>query len=471
MFRDRITMSILAASLVVTPVSRAAADAGDALVGGIVGGLIGGAIVNESNKKKQVRQKTYVKRTYVNSATRAQNREVQTSLNYFGFPAGTPDGVLGRNSRYAVSQYQAFMGYPASGYLSPYERDFLVGSYHRAISGGYATTQLIAGNPMGPKGLLKTYQQERAGGPASVPVVAPVAPVAVAPVAVAPVQVAPVAVQPAAPATTVVVQPQATPGTQTTTTTTVTAAPQAADSGSALPNFMGQGGGLSLASHCNKVSLLTSTNGGFTTEASMADPNLALNEQFCLARTYAIAQGEDLISKVQGFTPDQIAQQCEGFGPAMKEYVAALSLKPEAEVLQGVSGFVLNSGMAPAQLVGTAKICLSVGYRTDDMDVALGSALLLTALGEKVYAELPGHHLSQGIGASKRADLALAWYDTSLTALDQGAVPVFAPGQPERQGLIRKAAFQIGGKSDGAAVAAPTTAPVPAALPSFGIKN
>ena len=30
-------------------------------------------------------------------------REVQTALNYFGFPAGTPDGVLGRRSSSTVS--------------------------------------------------------------------------------------------------------------------------------------------------------------------------------------------------------------------------------------------------------------------------------------------------------------------------------------------------------------------------------
>ena len=40
------------------------------------------------------------------------------------------------------------------------------------------------------------------------------------------------------------------------------------------------------------------------------------------------------------------------------------------------------------------KICLGVGYTTDAMDVAVASALILTALGEKGYGELRGHHLS-----------------------------------------------------------------------------
>ncbi len=95
------------------------------------------------------------------------------------------------------------------------------------------------------------------------------------------------------------------------------------------------------------------------------------------------------------------------------------------------------------QLAGTAKICLSVGYSTDNMDVAIGSALLLAVLGEQVYSELMGHHLAQGFGVSKRVDLALPWYDMGLTAIENGATPVFAPGQPERNALLRKASFSL----------------------------
>ena len=75
---------ILAASMTLTTTGRVAADAGDALVGGIIGGVIGGAIVNERNKKRTV-TKVYRAPTY--SAERAENREIQTALNYFNFPA------------------------------------------------------------------------------------------------------------------------------------------------------------------------------------------------------------------------------------------------------------------------------------------------------------------------------------------------------------------------------------------------
>jgi peptidoglycan hydrolase-like protein with peptidoglycan-binding domain len=452
--KKQFAMACLAASLTVSSVGQAAADGGD-VAAGFIGGLIGGALLNEASKNRQKR--TVVRRTYVNSATREQNRQVQTALNYFGFPAGAADGVLGSRSRSAISQYQAHLGYPVTGHLSTYERDFLVGSYHRAIAGGAVTSQMIASNPMGARGLLTTYQQQLATTNSMTPTpVPPSTTVVIAP------QTVPVA--PPAPAP--VAAPEPAPAPAPAPTVEASAKPKAA-----LPNFMGQSGGQSLASHCNKVSLLTNTNGGFTTAASMTDANFALNEQFCLARTYAIAEGEELADKVGTLSPEEIAGQCASFGPVLKDYVAAASLKPEDEVLKDVGSFVLETGMSPQQLAGTAKICLSVGYRTDNMDVAIGSALILVVLGEEVYAELLGHHLSQGFGTSRRADLAIDWYEKGLSAADKGEAAVFAPGQPERADLIRKAAYQIGGRSDGAALKSPGNAPRPAALPTFSVEN
>ena len=418
MHRNLGLSAALATIIAVTGVGRADADIGEAIVGGIIGGVI----VNEANKNRQ-RKTTKVYRAPVNTAARAEAREVQTALNYFGFPAGTPDGVLGRRSRAAISQYQAHLSYPVTGYLNDYEKSFLLGSYHRALSGGPVTHQQIAQKGMGPRGLLLIYRDEAAG------------------VATA---AAPTPQFQQAPATTVVVAPSPAPvpAAPAPTTPVVAPLPNAAEpktETAALPNFLGGGDAASLASHCNTVSLLTNTNGGFTTLASMGDPNQVLNEQFCLARTYAIAEGEKLAASIQGVGVNEIAAQCQQFGPVMKDHVAALSLKSRDAVLQGVSGFVLGSGMSPPQLAATSKICLSVGYRTDDMDVAIGSGLILVALGEQVYAELMGHHLSQGFGATSRQDLADQWYTMGIQAIEAGQPAVFAPGQPERTALIKAA--------------------------------
>lgn len=102
----------------------------DALIGGIVGGVIGGMIggATQNRSRPQTTQQR-TPRAAVPDSTRQANREMQTALNYFGFPVGNPDGVVGRNTRNGISNFQSFMGYPATGQLTEYERNFLVGSY------------------------------------------------------------------------------------------------------------------------------------------------------------------------------------------------------------------------------------------------------------------------------------------------------------------------------------------------------
>ncbi|THH37427.1 peptidoglycan-binding protein [Aliishimia ponticola] len=453
--------SLVSAALVTTPITPAVADAGDFIAGAIIGGVIGANAKKQKTRTRTVYKSTRAARPRLPSTQ--EGRQIQTSLNYFGFNAGRVDGQLGRTSRAAISSYQAHMGYPVTGHLSQYEKDFLLNSHARAQAGGILTSQQIAANPQGPRGLLHVYRDQIAAG--NVVVSNPYATPQIAAGAVVPGTV--VTSVPVPQGTVVTVAPAGQTAPQPPQTTTVAAAAPAeeapAPSAAALPNFLGSATTASLASHCNGISLLTNSNGGFTTVSNMTDPHFALNEQFCLARTYAIKQGEDMSSKVAGVTPAQIAQQCAAFGPAMKDQIAAVSLQPKDDVIRATSDFILSTGMAPADLTGTAKICLSSGYRTDDLDVSLASSLMLVALGEQVYGELIGHHLSQGFGVSKRPDLAQGWYKMTTDALAAGAPGVFAPGQPERAALLQKASLGLAG---GAPVAA---APKPAAasLPTF----
>ena len=424
------TTCAFAAALALTPAEPVRADAGDAIAGAIVGGLIGHAIAKDQQRRKTT---TTTKRSStksakpakpgISAAQREQNREVQTALNQFGYNVGTPDGSIGPKSRAAISQYQATLGYPSTGQLTDYERTILVTAYHRAVAGGPQVGQVAATHPMGMKGLLLVQRDEMAG----LPTVAAVAPAAVAATAGA-------AALPA-----LVAEP----------------APAAPAAAPALPAF---GGTLvSLSSHCNAVSLKTNANGGFATLAAMPDPSQALSEQFCLSRAAAIQQGETLARAVPGVTPQQVAEQCKAFGPVLKDHVTAVSLKPAPEVLAGVTQFITQSGMSPAQLSGTSKICLGVGYATDDAEVALGSALVLTALGEAGYSSLPGFHLADGIGATRRPDLAMGWVE-----LGQGAVPGGAAGQGD---LVHKAIFALNGRSDAPAATPATPLPVLAPAP------
>ncbi len=395
-------------SLVVFP-APVFANGGD-FVGGLIAGVIGSAIVNDANRRSYRRAPVVV-----NSAQRDANREVQSSLNFFGYPVGTPDGVIGARTRGAIDSYQVLLGDPVTGQLTEYERTILVTAYGRGMAGGPAVSQLVVSDPLGIRALLLQQRDQMAG----------------------------ITRDPGTQAQ--VVSPMVEPsngGKATTASTT------------ALPSFLGASQEqVSLASHCNKVSLQTNTNGGFQTVATMKDPEFALSEQFCLVRTYVMSAAEDMEAKITGFTPQQVQDQCAALGPVLKDYVSSLSLKPEPEVLTAVEGFVMGSGMAPAQLAATAKICLGVGYTTDNMEVAIGSALILTALGQKSYAELLGHHLILGFGTSQRRDLAMAWYDTSLAAMATGDMAV-APGMPDRAQVLKMASYSVGGQAS-------TTAPAP----------
>ena len=309
------------------------------------------------------------------------------------------------------------MGYPATGQLQEQERVFLVSSYHRAQSGGAATQQLIS-QFNGTQGLLAAYRDEAAGNTT-------------------------LAATETKPAIEPIIETVEEPS-------------------GVLPNLTAfdTPTETSLASFCNQVGLVTGSNGGFSTLVSMSDAQFTLGEQFCLARTYAISAGEELTANLQGISAAQVETQCQAFGPATAQYVASLPVKPHTEVMADVSQFILTTGMSPMQLAGTSKICLSVGYRTDNMEVAVGSALLLTVLGEQPYAELLGHHLLNGFGVAPQPEHALAWFETSIEALMAGSDAVFVPGQIERTDLLRAALSQHFGDAFDTVV--------PASLPSFG---
>lgn len=430
MIRKKIAITCLAAAVAVPPAAPVLAN--DGIVGGIIGGIIGGAIVRESQRPRAATPSQPPRQNTANTAQRQSNRDVQASLNYFGFNAGTVDGVFGRNTRTAISAYQIHMGYVPTGELTVFERDFLVTSYQRAMAGGPVTAQLVASNPMGTRGLLHHFRDEMMGTPAAAQPAAPALPATPAP--------QPVAEQPAP-------------------------APAPAPAAPGLPNFLGAAVvQASLASHCNRVSLVTGSNGGFVTVANLTDPMQALEEQFCLARTYAIDEGDGLAAKLPGVTPQQVAEQCAGLAPALQPQVAALSVLPADQVLVDVGRFIAGSGMAPVQLAGNARICLGSGYRTDSMDVALASALILTGLGERGFGELLGHHLVTGFGTGTRSDLALPWYDMAVEVVQAGGRSPFAPGQAERAVLIRAASNALVGRS-----ALPKAEPQPAGLPAFAV--
>ncbi|MCB1390222.1 MAG: peptidoglycan-binding protein [Rhodobacteraceae bacterium] len=526
--------TVLSAALITGSVGEASADIGDAIAGGIIGGIIVGGIQSSRRTRTVV----------IDSGARQLARDIQTALNHFYFNVGTPDGVLGRQSRAGISQYQAYLGFPVTGTLTEFERQILISAYQRALVGGPEVTRVSQRHRDGLRGLLEVVRDEMAGGgvrtrTAGAYGLPPEVADAVDEIAAssdpsaeqlvqrsgfiqlsdlngdgrtdyiidtsvtgsafwcnaqactvqvfvstpdgysrndfqtndstpaafnclrsscqlngnAPVSVAaqggtapagPLA-PPVAAAQPLVQNPGAGPATTT------------AGAGG-MPNFLGTGARVqqaSLASHCNRVGLVTSANGGYSDIGSMTDPVFTLNEQFCLARGYAIADGEALMAQL-GIQPQDVAAQCAGLGTTLQAQVSSLSLQSRDVVLASTTQWVLTSGMSATDLATNARICLSSGYATDNMPVAIGSALILAALGETAYGELPAHHLMQGIGAAQRRDLASDWYRASVPVALTTEV-AFQPGPADRNRLILAAVDMAGGAQPSGAVA-----PIPA---------
>lgn len=423
-----LTAAALSATLAITDASAVQAQGAEAFVGGLLGGFIGSQVGQRTSQPARTRGT--VRTDPAVAAARAANREVQSALNFFGWDVGAADGSIGPRSRTGISLYQAYLGFAPTGQLQEFERVVLVTAHQRAQFGGPQVSQVSASHPDGVRGLLGTVRDEMTGGPARVASL-PQAPAVVA----------------AAPAT------------------------------PAVPNFLaGAASGVapqtSLASHCNRVALVTSANGGFADVGTLTDPMFAMNEQFCLARGFAIAEGEGLAAQIPGITPDQIEAQCAGMAPVLEPHVAALSLQPQPEVTRGVAQFILTSGLAPTDLTATARICLSSGYATDNLTVAIGSALLLHALGETGYGELPGHHLLHGIGAVQRRELAMDWFAVSIPQGPSVQAVGFAPGAANRGELIAAALGMLGGAPAPTAAALPVVNTTTAAqAPGTGLRG
>ena len=115
MKKFRLMAAIVASTVLVQP--PATAKANEDMFGALIGGMIGAAIANQGSAGSRSTGSSVQSRS---SAEIAEARMLQEALNYFGFPAGTPDGVIGRGTRNAISQYQMFMGYSPTGNILPH---------------------------------------------------------------------------------------------------------------------------------------------------------------------------------------------------------------------------------------------------------------------------------------------------------------------------------------------------------------
>lgn len=119
------------------------ADSRDAIAGFIVGMGIGAAVSagNKSSKKKYSSKSS--KSSKKKSSTPAKkstaqrgDAQVQAALNFYGFEAGTPDGVFGPATRAAIKRYQVAVGEAESGTLTQAQTSALLTAYARDSASG-----------------------------------------------------------------------------------------------------------------------------------------------------------------------------------------------------------------------------------------------------------------------------------------------------------------------------------------------
>jgi hypothetical protein len=131
----------------------------------------------------------------------------------------------------------------------------------------------------------------------------------------------------------------------------------------------------------------------------------------------------------------------------MTGFQARLATQDPAEVRAGLQDFVVSTGAPAAQMSGSARICLGIGYRTDDPEVALAAAMVLVGLGEEAYGEMLGHHLMNGFATPKRPDRGVEWLGAASQALEAGASPLVANGSQAHAALLHQAVAELSGGS------------------------
>lgn len=142
--------SLLALSLATIVPKPASADLKDAIAGGVVGAIITEGIRRENQKaqQRQQQQRRVVSKPSKSAApslnsqySRDERIRIQSSLRDLGYSVGVVDGVLGRNSRAAIRQFQASRGEPQTGQLTPSQ-------YVALTNPGFQTAPTLANRPL-----------------------------------------------------------------------------------------------------------------------------------------------------------------------------------------------------------------------------------------------------------------------------------------------------------------------------------
>lgn len=410
MKRTKTISAALTAAMLMTSGPAHASDAGKIAVGAIAALGIYSILKNKNSQAQAAPsprpQPSAPRNTY--NPVREENRRVQSALNGVGFNAGGADGIVGPQTRNAMSDYQAHMGYPVTGELSEPQRQHLLAAHQQIKNGNAAARFPEVNRQEGPQGLVKALQNPAYADEFNQDQ-----------------------------------QPRA-----------VEARSANGDDDLVLPPALSKPSRVplsasSMAEYCELTAGISQTNAGPMLAGNVTDADQALSEQFCDARSYAITQGNGLLNQLNGKTgefTDFCSKAAVRLAPAIAE-IPTGDTKAVAIRAQEIMNPVFQSDMQAAATAG--QICLGIGYRQDNAQIALAAATMMLASGKLSYNEVFGHHSRWGFGTAESKDTSEEWYLSAISAMEQGAEPAFWPSKSdERNAVIRDAiaadASQVG---------------------------
>ncbi len=298
----------------------------------------------------------------------------QTALTYFGFDPGPIDGQMGGQTRRAIAALQAYLAVPETGHLTDYERQLLAMGHTRA--------KARPGQPLRERraelGALHASLRDGAVPPVLPPPVTPMA-------------------------------------------------PGGHDGGwGPAPELQVA---VSMADHCTITNLVSVALGNPVDGEARTNPEDLLDQQFCSARDYVISQG-------QAASVVNVNQSCPRLYEDMRPLLSHLSAEVPSRGIATVHAELTQLGVTPDQQRSMGLACLTHAYRTDDIDLAVASATVLTASGQKGYAELLGHHVRLGFGLPTDRERSSAWYRIALDDLAAGGDSAFWPSLAEERTAV-----------------------------------
>lgn len=134
-------VALLSVAVGVGDAPQAFADGRDAIAGFIVGLGVAAAVSSSQKKKRSSKSsKSSTKKSSSKSYAQRGDSQIQAALNFYGFDAGTPDGVFGPATRAAIKRYQAAVGEAQTGSMTPAQTSALLTAYLRDSSHGTSGT-------------------------------------------------------------------------------------------------------------------------------------------------------------------------------------------------------------------------------------------------------------------------------------------------------------------------------------------